>query len=198
MKYTVDFTNVKDDFAPISEGVHVVIVSGVEQKPGKQYPYLNWEGTVQDGNDKGKKQWWITSLAPEALFNLRNMMIAMGIQVPKSKFDIDTDLMLKRPLGIRVEQYLYEGKTKSKVTEFMPAKDAIDLIKSGYNQMIAPRVLTEEKKAPTAATSSKPAAPSEPIDLGDGDDAPPFKADQSPATQAPATNSDIDLEGIDI
>ena len=194
MKVQADFTNVRDEFAPISEGVHVAIISGVELKDGQAAKYFNWEGTVQDGADKGQKIWWITSLKPEALFNLRNMMVAAGIPVPKSKFDIDTDLLLKRPIGIRVEQYLYEGKTRCKVTEFMGAKEAIELIKAGYNQSIAPRVLTEEKKSSPAAKAA-PAAPTEPIDLSETDDI-PFDADK-PAT-APTTGSDIDLEGLDI
>lgn len=118
MKVNIDFSKVKDFGEAVPEGTYLVKIKKVEVKDGDQAKYFAWESEIADGDYKGSKIWWNTSLAPNALFNLRNMIEACGIEVPRSKFQVDTDLLLGKTLGVIVEHDVYKGKTKANVTGY--------------------------------------------------------------------------------
>lgn len=124
MKFNLDMTNVSDGFTLVPEGEYICKVTGVEKKDGTKAPYLNWELTIGTGPNKGSKLYYITTLSPNALFSLRDFVIACGIPVPKAAFQLDTDKIKGSVVGVKVahEDYEKDGQTKTsaKPVEFYP------------------------------------------------------------------------------
>lgn len=105
-KVKVDFTGVADGAVgfDIKPGKYVAKVVDVEyvEKGKSGYPYLKWTLSIAEGVHKSARINHITSLKPEALFNLRNTLIACGMEVPKAAVSIDFDKLKGRILGIEV------------------------------------------------------------------------------------------------
>ena len=70
---------------------------------------------------KGQKLFRNLSMSPKALWALRSALICMGIEVPKSKFVVDTDQMQGKIIGVTVGHKKYEGKNKADVVELWKA-----------------------------------------------------------------------------
>jgi len=123
----VDFTGVKSGggASKVPEGEYLVKVveveEGTSEKSGKSY--LNWVLEITEGKYKGKRLYHITSLQPQALFNLRNTLEACGIEVPESPQDINLDDLPDYEMGVEVEIEEYEGKKRSKVVGTFPAEE---------------------------------------------------------------------------
>jgi hypothetical protein len=90
----------------VSAGRHVAEVVNIDVVDGKNTPsgfdLLKWQLRIVDGIDKGKLITHRTSLKPEALFSLRDSLIACGLAVPKSALTFDPDKLKGRKLGIEV------------------------------------------------------------------------------------------------
>lgn len=121
-KINVDMSHVDDSSIPA--GDYICIVKAIEVKQGDKGQYLKWELQIGTGEQKGKKLFTNTSLAPKALFRLRDMLSALGISVPKSTIQIDTDKYIKRILGVTVKLKDYEGRKVADVKGlWKPEKD---------------------------------------------------------------------------
>ncbi len=106
-KIQVPFGDAPDDsFVDVGPGDYPVRVSKIEQKVGKSSgkPYLLWHLRVTDGPYKGGMVFNNTSLQPHALFALRNTLVALGLKVPKSMMELDTDHLIGMTMGISVEK----------------------------------------------------------------------------------------------
>ena len=116
---TVDFSHVDEGGARLPAGDYVVKVEKVELKEGQQYPFLRWTLVVITGEYKGKKILHITTLKPEALFGLRNMLIAIGVNVPKGKVTLKLKDYVGKVLGVYVEdgEFVMTNGRKVKRTE---------------------------------------------------------------------------------
>ena len=110
-KYKVDFSGVSDS-GSITPGNHPVKVAAITKEAGKDYPYLKWDLVITSGPCKGLHINHITSLDPKALFNLRNTLISLGLNVPKSALTFDTDALVGRAMGIEVFLKKSEDGTK--------------------------------------------------------------------------------------
>lgn len=123
-KFNADFSDVGEGFTLPAEGTQICKVKSVELKDGQKAKYLNWTLVIGTGPDKGSQIFHITSLSPNALFNLRNTLIACGQDVPKSKFQVNTDLCIGKIVGIDVVHQSYEKdgvkKMSAKVKEIFP------------------------------------------------------------------------------
>lgn len=104
-KVRVDMSKA-DGRAPI--GDYICLVTKVELKNSKSSgkPCLYWTLKIGIGEHKGDTIMHNTSLVPKALFKLRETLEAMGIKVPKSTIEIDTDKYIKKIIGVTI------GKTK--------------------------------------------------------------------------------------
>jgi len=126
-KVTVDFTGVtgKSGGSKVPEGDYVAQVNKVTQEYGQQSnkPYLQWELQIVEGKQKGKKLWHKTSLQPQALFNLRNTLEALEMEVPQSALELDLGDLVNSLLGVSVEIEIYQGKEQSRVIDVFPAAD---------------------------------------------------------------------------
>lgn len=112
----VDFTDVETREL-IPDGDYAVKVKDISEEKGEKGPYLNWELLISTGEYKGKKLWYITSLTKQSLFNLRAVLEALGVEVPKSKMQIDPPSYKGLEMGVSVESEKYKGKMKNVVTD---------------------------------------------------------------------------------
>ncbi len=126
-KLTIDFTGVEGGKFGVPDGEYLVEVAEVSHevsdKSGKDY--LRWIFAVVEGKNKGKKVSYITSLQPQALFNLRNLLEAMGVEVPNKAMNLDLDSLIGNMLGVEVENEKYQGKKRSQVVEIFSADELV-------------------------------------------------------------------------
>ena len=121
--------NMKDVSAGgvIPEGEYAVTVDEVsveESQQGNQY--LKWVFKVLDGKQKGSKIYHNTSLLPQSLFNLKNLLIALGVPVPDKAFQLNLDECEGCNCGVTIAHETYDGKKRSRVTDVFPL-DASDV-----------------------------------------------------------------------
>jgi hypothetical protein len=121
-KFKIDMTNVEERVL-VPEGEYICKVAKVtletsENSGGK---YLKWEIVIAAGEYKGNKLYHNTSLKPNALFNLRNTIIALGLECPKSVQTIDTDKFVGKIVGVTVKHEEYQNKPKSTVADMWKA-----------------------------------------------------------------------------
>jgi hypothetical protein len=79
--------------------------------------------TAADDVEPGKKLWYNTSLQPQALFNLRGVLEAIGYEIPDSVMDLDLDELEGTRLGVSVEHRDYKGKAKADIVAVFPLEE---------------------------------------------------------------------------
>jgi hypothetical protein len=92
----VDFEGVSSEgFPPIPAATYAATVAKVEYQAKSRssgQPVLNFEFDLVDvGNVKGRKLWRGYSLQPKALWNLKQTLERLGIEVPEGELEIDPD-----------------------------------------------------------------------------------------------------------
>jgi len=109
-KIKVDFSELEERSTEIQPGKYKACIEEITKEEGQKAPYLKWKLKITNGLAKGLHINHITSLAPNALFNLRDTLIALDIKVPKSAVTIDPSRFIGKTLGIEVVMRSYEGK----------------------------------------------------------------------------------------
>jgi hypothetical protein len=97
MPITIDFEGVNSEgFAPIEDGTYAATVTGVKaanaRSSGK--PMLEMEFTLEPGENKAlanRKLWRNYSLQPNALWNLKQTLVRLGIEVPDGELALEPD-----------------------------------------------------------------------------------------------------------
>lgn len=111
----------------IPEGEYIVTVDEVSAEESQQgNQYLKWVFKVIDGPQKNSKIYHNTSLLPQSLFNLKNLLIALGVPVPDKAFQLNLDECEGCNCGVTVTHETYDGKKRSRVTDVFPL-DAADM-----------------------------------------------------------------------
>lgn len=115
----VDFTGVEAS-GNVKAGRQLAEVSEVELKTSESSgnDYLNWKLKA-----KGGAIYHTTSLQPQSLWNLRNMLEAMGMEVPEAALELDLTEFPGMELGVEVEHETYQGKKKPIVVDLFPAEE---------------------------------------------------------------------------
>lgn len=114
---------------PEDEGPYTFIVDKGEDRVGKDSGKrtLNWRCTVTKGGYKGKHVYHNTSLQPQALFNLKQMMIACGVDPNRDRKVSQILTVLK---GKSFQAYVaddeYNGRLKSVIDEFVLEGEEVD------------------------------------------------------------------------
>jgi hypothetical protein len=126
-KIKVDFSGVEEskDF-DIAPGKYRVKVQEITQETGAKAPYLKWKLKILNGSAKGLTIFHNTSLAPNALFSLRDTLVALGVSVPKSAVAIDPDKFIGKEFGIETTMRTYEGKEYANVKKVFNIADDTD------------------------------------------------------------------------
>lgn len=113
----VDFTGVEAS-GNHPEGRFLLTVDGVPEiktSENSGNDYINWKFKSSKGT-----VWHMTSLAPQALFNLRNTLESLGMEVEESAMDIDLTELDGLTCGGEVEFETYQGKKKSRLIDIFP------------------------------------------------------------------------------
>lgn len=151
----VDFSDTETQ-AVLPEGDYLLEVEDVEQKTsdnsGNDYLALTFK--VAEGKFKGKKVWHNCSLQPQALFNLRGVLEALGFEVPQGSMELDPADLIGEKCGAAVAHEVYEGKKKARAVEFFSPDELDGDAEDEEDEEEAP-VTTK----PAKATKGKKAAP---------------------------------------
>ena len=113
----------------VPEGDYSVEVEEVSletsDNSGKQY--LSWKFKVKDEESNAKSLlFYNTSLQPQALFNLKNVLISLGVTVPNSTLKLDLEELEGLSCGVTVEHEVFEGRKKSRIVDFFPLDEKED------------------------------------------------------------------------
>ena len=128
MTISVDFTDVEsNEYEPIPEGRYQATVFDVEQKPSKSsdFPYLNWQFKIQGGDYDGRRVFMMTSLKPNALWKLKDVLDEIAPEIDTSgKLDLDLTELMGLNCRVEVIQEEYKGDMKNRVDDvFAPAEE---------------------------------------------------------------------------
>lgn len=120
----IDMTGVGVGGRLCPEGIHKVQVEDVtpEVSASSEKPYLAWKFRTTNGS---YRLYHNTSLQPQALFNLKQVLIALGVEVPNSVMKLNLDEVVGRECYVEVEHEMYEGKKRARIIDFL-AKDAVE------------------------------------------------------------------------
>lgn len=121
-KRTFDMSKVEGGGIP-RPGEYLLKVREVTEEEGKEYPYYKWVFEVADGNQKGKLVYHNTSHAPKALFNLKGILLSLGLEVP-DEVEVDLDEMVDLEMMGKIEHEEFEGKPQARLVDHWPAEDA--------------------------------------------------------------------------
>jgi hypothetical protein len=103
----------------VREGRQLAKVKEVELKETEAgNEYLNWVLSA-----KGGTIYHTTSLQTQALWNLRNMLEAMGMEVPESELELDLAEFVGMEVGVEVEHETYQGKKKPRVIDLFTVEE---------------------------------------------------------------------------
>lgn len=107
---------------PEEEGPFTFVIDQVSRKEGKDSgkAYLDLRCKVYSGRYKGKVVWHNCSLQPQALFNLRQVMEACGLDAEKVfRIPVLIRTLTGKRFKAEVEDDEYNGKVKSVLSEFI-------------------------------------------------------------------------------
>lgn len=127
-KIKVDFTDMKE-FADITSGKYIAKIKSWSMEEGEKAPYILWKLQIASGEAKGSMIDHRTSLSPKALFGLRDMLVAFGINVPKSAIAVDPDKFIGRNIGIEIVMRPWDGKEYPNVKKVFAATKTTDVVK---------------------------------------------------------------------
>ena len=109
----------------VPEGEYLAKVVEVEEYESQSSgnPVLKWKFEIVKGEEKGKVLFHNTSLQQQALWNVRGLLEAAGIETPDSAFDIDLDEMVDVEVGVGVVIREWEGRDQSRIADFFPVEE---------------------------------------------------------------------------
>lgn len=113
---------------PVEDGPYKFEVAAVKVAEGKDSgkKYLDVQARVVAGPYKGKKVYHSCSLQPKALFNLKNLMQACGVEAERAfKIPVLIKTLTGKKFTAEVEDDEWNDKVKSVISEFIldaPAK----------------------------------------------------------------------------
>lgn len=166
----VDFSDTETQ-AVLEEGDYLLKVDDVEKKQSDNSgaDYLSITFKVDEGPFEGKKVYHNCSLQPQALFNLRGVLEALGFEVPTGVMELDPADMIGETCGAAIAHETYQGKTKARPVEFFTAEEL-----EGRGDEPAPKAKPKAAEAPTKVV--KKGAKPEPVEEEEEEAPPPPKA----------------------
>lgn len=137
----VDFTGVESS-GNVAEGRHLLTVDGapeIKTSENSGNEYINWKFKAPGGSI-----YHTTSLQPQALWNLRNVLESLGLEVPDGPLDLDLAEMDGLTCGGEVEHETYQGKKRPRLIDIFPEDELEE---------------SEEESEPKPAKGKKKAEP---------------------------------------
>lgn len=126
----LDFTNVKDQSGinskRIPAGDYAAIITKVEDAVAKD-KIKQWVFHIKVKDRPSSVFAYYCKHQENQLWKLRNLFIAAGKTVPKSKAKIDPNQVVGKLIGITVEDHEHENKEYSQITGVFPASELGDI-----------------------------------------------------------------------
>lgn len=140
----IDMTGVGVGGRLCPEGIHKVQVEEVtpEISASSEKPYLAWKFRTVNGS---YRLYHNTSLQPQALFNLKQVLIALGVEVPNSVMKLNLDKLVGKECYVEVEHEVYEGKKRARIIDFL-TKDAVEEFEDDEEEDIEEEEMEEEEE----------------------------------------------------
>ena len=121
----VDLSGVETSRKTIPEGVYTLVVDSATQKSSQGgNPMIVFEFSVAEGKYQGSKLYENCSLQPQALFKLKSVLIALGLNIPNKAFDLDLKDLIGMTCEAEVGHEVYEGKKKARILEYIDPSDS--------------------------------------------------------------------------
>jgi len=114
----VNFKGIKV-LGDVKAGPNLLTVDKVSVEKGSEADFLKWQYSASTGG----KVWENTSLAPQSLWRLRGMLIALGLEVPEKSLTLDLKGYEGLQMGANIELEKYQGKEKGMIIKMYPAED---------------------------------------------------------------------------
>jgi len=127
MPIRVDFTDVGGEFTPLEKGTYNAVVYDAEVKDSQAgKPYINWDFKITGPSNEGRHQWYMTSLQPQALWKLKQVLIRLGAKEEdlSGVAELDLEEYIGRKCRIVVDHEQYQGEIRSIVVDVLaPTKE---------------------------------------------------------------------------
>lgn len=121
----VDLSGVEASRKTIPEGVYTLVVDSATQKSSQGgNPMIVFEFSVAEGKYQGSKLYENCSLQSQALFKLKSVLIALGLDIPNKAFDLDLKDLIGMTCEAEVGHEVYEGKKKARILEYIDPSDS--------------------------------------------------------------------------
>ena len=124
----VNMSGVEGGRRVVPEGDYRAKVAEVSQEESDNGEYLKWKFSTVDKNKKHNNVplYYNTSLQPQALWNLRNVLEALGVDVPDDNLDLDLSDLVDKECIVATTNEIYEGKRKSVIVDIYDDEAEID------------------------------------------------------------------------
>jgi Protein of unknown function (DUF669) len=132
-KIRIDFGGVEKEIrrgggrVRVPEGDYILKIVDASEETGERSgaKYLRWTFQVHEGTHKGKKLRMNTSLKPDALWNLRNLIhAALGNNVAGKAVNFDPEKLYGKIVGGAVEDNEFNDRITSQVASVFPKDEA--------------------------------------------------------------------------
>lgn len=121
----VDLSGVEVSRKAIPEGSYTVVVNGVSQKDSREgNPMLAFEFEVSEGPYQGAKLYENCSLQPQALFKLKTVLLALGMDIPDKAFDLNLRDLVGLTCEVEVGHETYDGKKRARIVEYSNSEES--------------------------------------------------------------------------
>ena len=115
----VDLSGVEVSRKAIPEGTYEVVVNEATQKNSRDgNPMIAFEFEVAEGAHKGAKLYENCSLQPQALFKLKSVLLALGMDIPNKAFDLNLRDLVGLTCEVEVGHEVYEGKKRARILQY--------------------------------------------------------------------------------
>ena len=115
----VDLSGVEASRKAIPEGTYEVVVNEATQKDSRDgNPMIAFEFEVAEGAHKGAKLYENCSLQPQALFKLKSVLMALGMDIPNKAFDLNLRDLVGLTCEVEVGHEVYEGKKRARILQY--------------------------------------------------------------------------------
>lgn len=104
----------------VPAGEYMVQVKSVESIEGDKAEYWKWTFEITEGKHKGSLLYLNTSLAEQALWNLKGLLEALGVEDLDDEGEDDADTYVGLACRLQVEVEKYEGRPQARVVNYAP------------------------------------------------------------------------------
>lgn len=130
---SADFTNVKErskfNRSRIPAGDYLATIVSVEDSKSKKSGEFQYEFALKINKRSQSVFPYYCQLKDNQLWKIRNLLIAAGINVPKSRTKIDPNKVVGRQIGVTIEDADdYGDREQSELTAVFPASELTDAV----------------------------------------------------------------------